>query len=95
MCIYKGPSWFYKVPLPPFTQRIKFAPSCEQYAQWRPADLVVENVVFPSWLQHQVALGQSSGELRVSWSFNLETEAVSTWPWDCTSGVAVQHPYRI
>jgi hypothetical protein len=29
----------------------------------------------------------------VSWSFNLETEAVSTWPWDCTSGVAVQHPY--
>jgi hypothetical protein len=67
--------------LPPFTQRLKFAPSN--------GDLVV----FPSWLQHQVALGQSSGELRVSWSFNLETEAVSTWPWDCTSGVAVQHPY--
>lgn len=66
--------------LPPFTQRIKFAPSN--------GDLVV----FPSWLQHQVALGQNSGELRVSWSFNLETEAASTWPWDCTSGVAVQHP---
>ena len=66
--------------LPPFTQKVNFPPSN--------GDLVI----CPSWLQHQVARGQNHGEPRVSWSFNLETEAASTWPWDCTSSVAVQPP---